>query len=69
MTDTEAGTRAAVNGDVSTLEWIRDRVPEALGPAGVARLDELLSEVRAEVADGRLHAAARTANTVRPLLG
>jgi hypothetical protein len=51
----------SVNGDVSTIEWIRDRLTQAVGPVALARLDRRIGEMRTAVTDGHLRAAARTA--------
>jgi hypothetical protein len=51
----------SVNGDVSTIEWIRDRLTQAVGPVALARIDRQIEEMRTAVTDGHLRAAARTA--------
>jgi hypothetical protein len=51
-----------VNGDVSTMEWIRDRITQAVGPVALARIDRRIGQMRAAVTDGNLRAATRAAN-------
>jgi len=67
IVDAAAGKRAAVSGDVATLEWIRDRIARTLDSVAVTRLDTHLVELRANVADGRLGAAVRTARALHRL--
>jgi hypothetical protein len=62
--DTAAGDAGAVAGDVTTMEWIRDRVRHTLDQATATRLDDQLRRLRA-AADGRdLPAAAEAAPAV-----
>jgi hypothetical protein len=59
--DAAAGDGGAVAGDVTTMEWIRDRVRHTLDRPTAARLDHQLRDLRA-AADGRdVPAAARAA--------
>ena len=51
----------AVNGSVTTMEWIRDRITRAVDPVTLVRIDHRLGEMRLDVTDGKLRAAARTA--------
>jgi hypothetical protein len=66
--DAAARDRAAVGGDVATLEWIRDRFARALDSVTLTRVDTLLERLRGNVADGDLAAAARTAVALRRAL-
>ncbi len=59
VVDAAARDLGAVNGDVSTLEWIRDRI----GPT--ARLNAGLLELRTNVDDEDLAAASRSATELR----
>jgi hypothetical protein len=66
----DAGARdlPAVSGDVATLEWIRDRIAHTLDSVSVTRLDTYLGELRANVGDEELAAAARTAKDLRKVV-
>jgi hypothetical protein len=59
---------AAIEGDVSTLEWIRDRIAEALDKEERTRLDTFLVELRETVRDDDLKAAADAATELRELI-
>jgi len=69
LVDAAARDRAAVAGDVASLEWIRDRFAHALEPADRAELDAGLRATRAAADAGNLRAAgdhaARTAARLR----
>jgi hypothetical protein len=59
--DAATGDPGAVAGDVTTMEWIRDRVRHTLDQPTAARLDARLRDLRA-AADGRdVPAAAKAA--------
>jgi hypothetical protein len=60
--DRDAG---AVNGDVTTIEWIRDRIAHVVGPVALARIDHHVGALRAAVTDGKLRAAAKIARRLR----
>jgi len=66
----DASTRnlSAVNGDVATLEWIRDRIAHTLDSIAVTRIDTHLERVRDQVVENDLAAAARTASALRKVL-
>jgi hypothetical protein len=49
---------APVTGDVAVLEWIRDRIPEALAPAACDEVDARLSALRSATDARNLPAAA-----------
>ena len=66
--DAAYGKRGAVSGDVATLEWIRDRIANKLDSVSVTRLDTHLEQLRANVSDGKLGAAAKTARGLRKAL-
>ncbi len=61
LADAEAGDTAGVRGDLATLEWIRDRFAHTLNRVDLTRLDARLVELRANVTDNDLRAAAREA--------
>ena len=58
----------AASGDVATLEWIRDRIAHTLDRVSVTRMDTRLERLRADVADGELGAAVRSARRLRELV-
>ncbi len=66
--DAAARNRAAVSGDVATLEWIRDRIARTTDSVAVTRIDPQLEELRGKVADNDLPAAAKTATALRRVL-
>jgi len=66
--DASAQRAAAVDGDVATLEWIRDRIARAFDSVDVTRLDTLLEELRANANDRDFARAARGAAGLRRLL-
>jgi hypothetical protein len=66
--DARGRDQAAVDGDVATVEWIRDRIVRALDPVELTRLDTLLRELRANAGDEDLEAASDTASKLRELL-
>lgn len=68
LVDADARDLPAVSGDVATLEWIRDRIAHTLDSVSITRLDTHLGELRANVSDEELAAAANTAKTLRKVL-
>ena len=62
--DAAARRRAALRGDVATLTWIRDRIAASLDALDRVRVDHRLGELEADVADGDLRAAARSARAL-----
>jgi hypothetical protein len=69
IVDAQARDLDAVAGDVSTLEWIRDRIVAALDPVQVAEVDTHLTELLVNVQDEDLAAAAETSASLRAVLG
>lgn len=64
-------TEGAIGGarsDVVTLEWIRDRVAQTLGPVKLTRIDTLVGELGVAVDDRNLKAAALTARQLGAVL-
>jgi len=59
--DTAANDPGAVAGDVTTMEWIRDRVRYTLDQATAARVDEQLRDLRAAADNHDVPAAAKAA--------
>jgi hypothetical protein len=66
--DAAARDQGAVQGDVATLEWIRDRIETALDPVELTRLDSLLKELRSNAGDEDYEAASETAAELRELV-
>jgi hypothetical protein len=58
-----------VDGDVATLEWIRDRISRSVDRVLLTRIGVQLNELRSSVGDRDLRAAARTAAALRRDLG
>lgn len=63
-----AGDLGGVNGDVATLEWIRDRFAHTLEPAELTAIDTHLEVLRESVVDEDIDAAAAEAPRVRRTL-
>jgi hypothetical protein len=59
----------AVAGDVSTLEWIRDRIVGSLDAVPVTEVDTHLTELLVNVQDEDLAAAIQTATSLREVIG
>jgi len=53
-----AGDMGGVNGDVATLDWVRDRFAHTVEPADMTRIDTHLEVLREAVVDADLKAAA-----------
>jgi len=68
LVDVGARDLPAVSGDVATMEWIRDRIAHTLDSVSVTRLDTHLEELRVNVSDGELSAAAGTAKALRKVV-
>lgn len=68
LVDAQARDHGALLGDVSTLEWIRDRIEKALDPTDLTRFDTLLKELRTNAADEDFEAASETAAQLSLLL-
>jgi hypothetical protein len=68
MVDAAAGDAAAVNGDLFTLDYIRDRILQTLDGANVIRINTVLEELQVAVDDGDLDAAASDAASLRDIL-
>jgi hypothetical protein len=67
LVDAAAGDVGGVRGDVTTMEWIRDRFATQLSPANLTAIDAHLARLRESVADGNrdLKAARAEASRLR----
>jgi hypothetical protein len=63
--DASAANRGGVHGDVSALEWIRDRFALGLSPVDRTRVDTELTELRALATDGSFGDIVRAAARLR----
>jgi hypothetical protein len=68
LVDARSRDAGSVAGDVSTVEWIRDRVVRALSRAELTRVDALVGELRTNARDEDFEAAAATAHELRSVL-
>jgi hypothetical protein len=68
VVDTAAGDTAAVNGDLFTLDYIRDRILRTLDSADVTRTNIQLAKLENAVADEHLAAASDAASALRDIL-
>ncbi len=66
--DATTGSLGGTRSDVVTLEWIRDRIAHTLEPITRIRIDTLVGDLGAAVADADLKAAARTARDLRAVM-
>jgi hypothetical protein len=67
--DADTGDGAAVNGDLFTLDYIRDRIQHTLEGANLTRVNAVLEELQGAVGDGDLAAAADVAGRLRGIVG
>jgi hypothetical protein len=71
LVDAAAGDAAAVNSDIFTLDYIRDRILPTLDSADVARINTVLGELQgaqSTMSDKDLAAAANAAERLRDML-
>jgi hypothetical protein len=66
--DAAAGDAAAVNGDLFTLDYIRDRILDKLDGADATRVNSALEELQTAVSDEDLAAASDAAERLRDIL-
>ena len=66
--DAAAGDAAAVNGDLFTLDYIRDRILHTLDGADATRVNSALEELQTAVDDEDLAAASDAAERLREIL-
>lgn len=69
LVDALDGLLGGVRSDQVTLEWVRDRIAPTLDAVARTRLDTLLGELGAAVADRDLDAAADAARDLLDLVG
>jgi hypothetical protein len=65
LVDVAAGDVGGVRGDVTTMEWIRDRFATQLSPANLTVVDAHLARLRESVADGNRDLKAARAEALR----
>jgi hypothetical protein len=65
LVDAAAGDLGALNGDFFSLDYVRDRLQQALSEADLARLNAELEELNGAVGDEDLQAAADSARRIR----
>jgi hypothetical protein len=68
MVDAAAGDADAVNGDLFTLDYVRDRILHTLPGADVTRVNTILEELQTAVDDGELAAASDAAERLREIV-
>jgi hypothetical protein len=68
MVDAAAGDADAVNGDLFTLDYVRDRILHTLPGADVTRVNTILEELQTAVDDGDLAAASDAAERLREIV-
>jgi hypothetical protein len=68
LVDAAAGDAAAVNGDLFSLDYIRERIQHTLDEADLTRLNTELEELNGAVADEDLAAVAEAARQLRETL-
>jgi hypothetical protein len=66
--DAAADDAAAVNGDLFTLDYIRDRILDKLDGADATRVNSALEELQTAVSDEDLAAASDAAERLRDIL-
>lgn len=69
VADASAGDAATVNGDLFTLDYIRDRILHALPDDDVTRINSALEELQTAVSDEDLPAARSAAEHLRGAIG
>ncbi len=57
LVDAAAGDSGAVNGDIATMEWVRDRFAQAIDRADLTRIDTHILVLRGSVVDQEPKAA------------
>lgn len=68
LVDAAARDRGAVNGDVFTLVYMRDRILKSIGSADLGRINARLLELQEAAIDGDLQAAATATAHLREVI-
>jgi len=68
LLDASGGSLGGVRSDVVTLEWIRDRIANAMAPVTLVSADTSVAELGVAVGDGDLKAAAATARALEMVM-
>jgi len=68
LLDASGGSLGGVRSDVVTLEWIRDRIANAMDPVTLVSVDTSVAELGVAVGDGDLKAAAATARALEMVM-
>ena len=68
LLDASGGSLGGVRSDVVTLEWIRDRIANAMDPVTLVSADTSVAELGVAVGDGDLKAAAATARALEMVM-
>jgi hypothetical protein len=68
LIDQAAGDRDAVGDDHFAIDYLRDRLLDALSPADLGRLSEKITEIQLGVVDGDLGAVAGAARELRAMI-
>ena len=68
LLDATDGSLGGVRSDVSTLEWIRDRIAHTLAPVKLTRIDALVGDLGTAVVDEDFTSAAQTARDLREVV-
>ena len=69
VVDAAAGDTSAVNGDVFTLDYVRDRIMDTLGRADAARLNSGFLDLQVAAGEDDLAAASDAAEHLRNIVG
>ena len=68
LVDAAASDTGGVTGDVTVLEWVRDRIAHTVDSADLSRIDTVLGELRTAADDDNLSAATDVAARLRDIL-
>jgi hypothetical protein len=68
LVDAAAGDTGAVGADAFALDYVRDRIRDALGEAELTRLNTLLGKIQVGVVDAEISKAATAAREIRVFL-
>lgn len=68
IVDAAARDARAVNGDAFTLDYIRDRMRDAVSPEDLTRINTAYMELQVAASQGELRTAARAAERLRGII-